>query len=107
MSFTDGRTIAAIATPAAAGGIGIIRISGQDAFEIADKVFRAKDCSPLSSAKGYTMKYGGVYESETLIDEALALVYRAPKSYSTVFYAVLSPAVHMLPHRVNSQNVHS
>ncbi len=82
MSFTDGRTIAAIATPAAAGGIGIIRISGQDAFEIADKVFRAKDCSPLSDAKGYTMKYGGVYESETLIDEALALVYRAPKSYT-------------------------
>lgn len=76
------KTIAAIATPAAAGGIGIIRISGSDAFEIADRVFRAKDSSPLSEAKGYTMKYGAVYDENELIDEALALIYRAPRSYT-------------------------
>ncbi|MBR5774284.1 MAG: tRNA uridine-5-carboxymethylaminomethyl(34) synthesis GTPase MnmE, partial [Clostridia bacterium] len=80
--MNENRTIAAIATPAAAGGIGIIRISGQSAFEIADKVFSAKDSSPLSSAKGYTMKYGGVYDGNELIDEAVALVYRAPRSYT-------------------------
>jgi len=80
--MSENKTIAAIATPAAAGGIGIIRISGQNAFEIADKVFKAKDTSPLSVAKGYTMKYGAVYDENELIDEAVALIYRAPKSYT-------------------------
>ena len=80
--MSENKTIAAIATPAAAGGIGIIRISGQNAFEIADKVFCAKDSTPLSAAKGYTMKYGAVYDEKELIDEAVALVYRAPKSYT-------------------------
>ena len=47
-------TVAAIATPNAAGGIGIVRISGGDAIAVADKVFSAVSGKPLSEAAGYT-----------------------------------------------------
>lgn len=75
-------TIAAIATPLAAGGIGIIRISGEDALNIADKVFRCKSGKKLCDAKGYTAHYGRAFDENGDIDEAIAIVYRAPKSYT-------------------------
>jgi tRNA modification GTPase len=77
-----GSTIAAIATPLAAGGIGIVRISGEDAIAIADSIFRAKRGVKLSKIAGYTAAYGHVYAGEQLIDEGIALVFRAPKSYT-------------------------
>ena len=86
----NSRTIAAIATPPVAGGIGIIRISGENAVKIAEKVFRCADGTSLSSASGYTMKFGRIYDGETLIDEAVALIYRAPKSYTGEDVAELS-----------------
>lgn len=75
-------TIAAIATGNSASGIGVIRISGDDAIAVADKVFRSLDGTPLSSLKGYTAKYGSVYSNGEAFDNAIALVFRAPKSYT-------------------------
>lgn len=76
-------TIAAVATPPGEGGIGVVRISGPDALAVADRMFRAKSRKKLSDAKGYTAHFGGVYRNEELLDEAVALVFRAPKSYTT------------------------
>ena len=75
-------TIAAIATPLAAGGLGVIRISGEDAINIADKIFRPYSGKSLKEMKGYTAAYGDVFDGETKIDDAVALVFRAPKSYT-------------------------
>ena len=75
-------TVAAIATPNAPGGIGIIRISGGDAFKIADCVFKSVSSKKLSELKGYTASFGHVYDGENLIDECIATVFRAPKSYT-------------------------
>ena len=51
-------TIAAVATPLSAGGIGVIRISGDDAIEIADRVIKTTSGKALSSLKGYTAAHG-------------------------------------------------
>lgn len=75
-------TIAAIATPNASGGIGVIRISGKDAIAVGDKVFRSVSDKKLCEIKGYTALFGHVYENESVIDECVALVFRAPKSYT-------------------------
>ncbi len=75
-------TIAAIATPNAAGGIGIIRISGEDAITVAEKCFTAFSGKKLSEMKGYTAAYGQISDGDSPIDEAVAVVFRAPKSYT-------------------------
>ena len=76
------KTIAAIATGNSVSGIGVIRISGDCAIEIAQKVFKSADNTPLSSLKGYTAKFGNVYSKGEKYDNAIALVFRAPKSYT-------------------------
>ena len=75
-------TIAAIATPNASGGIGVIRISGEEAVSVADSVFRSVSGKALSSLKGYSALFGHVYDGDSLIDECVALVFRGPKSYT-------------------------
>ena len=76
-------TIAAIATPPGTGGIGIVRISGENAFEIASAVFRPLSGKQLQNLRGYTARLGKAYSAEgELIDEAIVLVYRAPRSYT-------------------------
>lgn len=75
-------TIAAIATGNAPGGIGVIRISGDHAVEIADKVFKPIDFSSLSDLKGYHAKFGNIICGGEKTDNAVALVFRAPKSYT-------------------------
>ena len=75
-------TIAAISTPQAAGGIGIVRISGVNAAVIADRVFCSISQKKLAESVGYQAHYGHVIDQETVIDEAIALVFRAPKSYT-------------------------
>lgn len=75
-------TIAAISTPQAAGGIGIVRISGENATLIADRVFCGLHQKKLTESAGYQAYYGHVKDQETVIDEAIALVFRAPKSYT-------------------------
>ncbi|NLB37204.1 MAG: tRNA uridine-5-carboxymethylaminomethyl(34) synthesis GTPase MnmE [Clostridiales bacterium] len=75
-------TIAAVATPQAAGGIGIVRISGKDAFPVAQKVFYSKKQLLFSQSEGYKAHYGWVYDNETAVDEAIFLVFKAPHSYT-------------------------
>jgi tRNA modification GTPase len=75
-------TIAAISTGNAPGGIGVIRVSGDNAIQIADKVFSAIDGSSLSDLKGYRAKFGNIICDGEKIDNAVALVFRAPKSYT-------------------------
>lgn len=74
----DTNTIAAIATPIAVGGISIIRISGENAIEVADKVFKSHSGVKLKEKKGYTATYGIVNDMDT----SVATVFRAPKSYT-------------------------
>ncbi|HBB60338.1 MAG TPA: tRNA uridine-5-carboxymethylaminomethyl(34) synthesis GTPase MnmE [Lachnospiraceae bacterium] len=77
-------TIAAIATALSPAGIGIIRISGDDALTVADRVFcSAGGRKRLADQKGYTVHYGHITEDGEVIDEVLALVMRAPHSYTT------------------------
>lgn len=78
----SGKTIAAIATPAGDGALGVIRISGDEAIDIADKVFAAFSGNPLSSLKGYSAAYGEIKDGETVLDDAVALVFRAPHSFT-------------------------
>ena len=76
------RTIAAVATPPGEGSVGVIRISGEKAIEIADSVFFAVSDKPLFVLKGYTAAYGEIRDGETVLDDAVALVFKAPKSYT-------------------------
>jgi tRNA modification GTPase len=75
-------TIAAISTPMAAGGIGIVRISGNNAYEIADKIFIAKSKKSVMDLRPYTATYGQVFDDGDILDECIALVFKAPKSYT-------------------------
>ena len=75
-------TIAAIATGMGNAGIGIVRISGSEAIQIADLVFAAKNNKKLSESKSHMAHYGNIYDGEELIDEALVLVMRAPHTYT-------------------------
>lgn len=75
-------TIAAIATAQAAAGLGTIKISGENALTIADSVFSAVSGTKITDTPGYRALYGKVYDGETPIDDAVALVFRAPKSYT-------------------------
>ena len=79
-------TIAAIATATGAGGIGIVRMSGDNCFEILKKIFIPKNKDvDIDKVKGYTIKYGYIVNPETKekIDEVLVSFFRAPRSYTT------------------------
>lgn len=75
-------TIAAIATGMGNAGIGIVRISGENAFAVADAVFRGKNKKKLSETKSHTAHYGHIYDGDELVDEALVLVMKAPHTYT-------------------------
>lgn len=76
------KTIAAISTPQAAGGIGVVRISGPEARAVAGRVFRSAHGKNLDEIKGYTALYGRVFDEGGDIDEAIALNFRAPASFT-------------------------
>ncbi len=76
------RTIAAIATPLGEGGIGIVRISGEKSAEIADKVFFSASGKKISEIKGYTALFGEIKKDGARLDEAVALRFTSPKSYT-------------------------
>lgn len=75
-------TIAAISTPNAVGGIAVIRISGGDAIEIAERIFKPFRGKPVSEMDGYTCAYGTVYDDDEQIDDCILTVFRAPHSYT-------------------------
>ena len=83
MSLYEADTIAAIATPPGEGGVGIVRISGPGVWQIADTIFSALDTLPVSQREHGTFAYGKVLDADGAeIDTGLALVMRAPKSYT-------------------------
>ena len=75
-------TIAAISTGQAAGGIGVVRISGENALSVADRIFKTVSGIKLEKLSGYKAAFGKVFFEEKYVDEAVALVFRAPKSYT-------------------------
>ncbi len=76
-----GRTIAAISTPVGTGGIAVIRISGDDAVSVADKVFSGRD--KLSECETHTVHYGFIKDDKgEKVDEALVTVMRAPRTFT-------------------------
>lgn len=78
----NNKTIAAISTAQGEGGIGVIRISGDDALLIADKIFKSVSGKRIINMQGYTAAFGKVIENGSKIDEVVALVFRAPHSYT-------------------------
>ena len=76
------RTIAAIATPLGEGSIATVRISGQDAPQVVDRIFKSVSGKKVASLAGYTALYGSVYSGEKIIDNAVVLNFKAPKSYT-------------------------
>lgn len=77
-------TIAAIATGMSSGGIGIVRISGDQAFDVIDRIFRDKDEQPkrLSQAPARRAYYGYIFDEDEKVDEVLVLTMRGPHSYT-------------------------
>ncbi len=75
-------TVAAISTPNAAGGIGIVKISGPDAISVAERVFSPAGSRTLSELPGFHAAFGSVVSGDSVLDQCIAIVYRAPKSYT-------------------------
>lgn len=76
-------TIAAIATAVSDSGIGIVRISGNHAIEIAGRVYRSKDNKKrLADFKSHTIHYGYIYDGDVLVDEVMAAVMHSPNTYT-------------------------
>ena len=75
-------TIAAISTGRAPGGIGVVRISGEDAIKIGDKIFSSFGGKKLCNIDGYSALYGKAHDEKSDIDTVVALLFRAPKSYT-------------------------
>ena len=76
-------TIAAIATAMSNSGIGIVRISGNEALEVADRIFRPKKGSrKVSDMETHTIHYGYVVDGDEVVDEVMLLIMKAPRSYT-------------------------
>lgn len=77
-------TIAAISTAPGTAGIGIIRMSGKGVFSILEKIFKPIKEEPIDKIKGYTIKYGKIFNPETneIVDEVLVSYFKEPKSYT-------------------------
>ena len=73
-------TIAAISTGMTNSGIGIVRISGPEAIEIADRIYKGKE--PLKNADSHTIHYGFIKDQEETVDEVLVMLMKAPKTYT-------------------------
>lgn len=75
-------TIAAISTPPGEGGIGIVRVSGPNAFAVAEHIFRSPKGKILSGAPTHTILYGHVVDDDKIIDEVLLSVMKGPYTYT-------------------------
>ncbi len=77
-------TIAAIATGMSNSGIGIVRISGEEAFVVIERIYRDKEGKkrPLGQLKSHTVHYGYIYDGEEKLDEVLVLIMKGPHSYT-------------------------
>ena len=77
---TKEETIVALATPPGIGAISVIRLSGPESFKIIDTVFSGKE--KISSAEGYTIKYGNILDNEKVLDNVLISIFKSPNSYT-------------------------
>ena len=75
-------TIAAIATALSPSGIGIIRISGDEAFEVANRIFKAKSNKSILEMDSHTVHYGHIFDGEEMIDEVMVLLMKNPRSFT-------------------------
>ena len=75
-------TIAAIATAMSSSGIGIVRISGDEAFDIIKKIYVGKNNKDLTQVKSHTIHYGYVMDDEETIDEVLVMIMKGPHSFT-------------------------
>lgn len=75
-------TIAAISTPRGEGGIGIVRISGNNAINILEKIFILKSKKEIKDLKTFTINYGHIYSGNELVDEVLVSILKAPNTYT-------------------------
>lgn len=75
-------TIAAIATAMTNSGIGIVRISGQQSFQVIDKIYRGKKNQLVSAMESHTIHYGFICDGQETIDEVIVLLMRGPRSYT-------------------------
>ena len=75
-------TIAAIATAMTSSGIGIIRISGGQAFEVIEKIFKKKNGGKIDLSRSHTVQYGYICDQDEVIDEVLVLIMKGPHSYT-------------------------
>ncbi len=75
-------TIAAIATAMSNAGIGIIRISGDEAVEAADRIFYSKNGQRLCDSPSHTIHYGYIQNGQEIVDEVLVMLMKAPNSYT-------------------------
>ncbi len=75
--------IAAISTPSGFGGIGIIRLSGEESINVADKIFKGAKCKSLKDKKSHTITFGTIIdENGETVDEVLVSIMKAPNSYT-------------------------
>ena len=76
-------TIAAISTAMSASGIGIVRISGEDAMEVISRIYRSKGGKKrIKEVPSHTIHYGYIYDGEELIDEVLVMIMCAPRTFT-------------------------
>lgn len=75
-------TIAAISTPNAVGGIAVIRISGEDALTVAEKIFRPYGKKRVMEMEGYTCAYGVAHDNGERIDDCILTIFRGTHSYT-------------------------
>jgi len=78
--FMNRDTIAAISTALGQGAISIVRLSGEDAIKVTNKVFKGKN---LSKAASHTVHYGHIVHNEIVLDEVLVSVFKSPKTFTT------------------------
>ena len=76
-------TIVSISTAPGIGGIGIIRMSGEETFSILEKIFLPKNKQKIEDIKGYSIKYGVIFDNDEIVDEVLVSYFKKPKSYTT------------------------
>lgn len=75
-------TIAAVSTPNAAGGIAVIRVSGENALDVAERIFTPSGNRSIKDMSGYTCAYGIAHDNGERLDDCILTVFRAPHSYT-------------------------
>lgn len=82
MGYYESQTIAAISTAVTESGIGIVRMSGESAIEIADKIYKSKKGKKLIDQKSHTIHYGYITDHDDIIDEVLVMIMKGPHSFT-------------------------